>query len=201
VSAELIDDLSAPTDQANQPTKSRAAITTVRFSDWNPDWRPRFTAEADRLRHTLGITSRGGAMDIQHIGGTAVTDLAGSDTLDMLLLTPDLASFDARRSLLTQLGYRSLGDGGRSSQRKLVLGPTQTPRVVLYVYQPGNITALHHLLLRDFLRSNPDERLQYGLLKQRLVDRIAGSPDALNSYKKGKRPRLTRLLERATGRR
>ncbi len=205
MTAELIDSPSASADQAaqptTQPTKGGAAKSAIHFSVWNPDWQPRFTAHADRLRRTLGITSRGGAMDIQHIGGTAVTDLDGSDTIDILLITPDLASFDARRSLLTQLGYTSLGDAGRSSQRKLILGERHAPRVALYVYQPGNTTALHHLLLRDFLRSHPDERRQYALLKQRLVDRTAGTAQALHSYENGKRPRLTRLLERATGRR
>jgi len=204
VSAELVDNLGTTAEQVSQstaPATTRAATQAIRFSDWNPDWQPRFTAEADRLRRTLGITSRGGAMDIQHIGGTAVPHMAGADTIDMLLITPDLASFDARRSLLIKLGYTSLGDGGRSGQRKLILGERQVPSVTLYVYQPGNRIALHHLLVRDFLRTHPDERRQYALLKQRLVDRTAGTSQVLHSYEKGKRPRLTRLLERATGRR
>jgi len=195
MSVELVDRESAESSQTSD-TSLRAS-----FSDWKPDWQVRFTAEADRLRRTLGITSRGGAMDIQHIGGTAVPHLAGTDTIDILLITPDLASFDAQRALLTPLGYTSLGDGGISSQRKLVLGDQQAPKVALYVYQPGNQTALHHLLLRDFLRSHPDERHQYGALKRRLIDRSAGTAKARHSYASGKRPRLIRLLERATGRR
>ncbi len=165
---------------------------------WNPQWAVRFTAEADRLRRTLGTTGRGGAMDIQHIGSTAVQTLAGTDTIDMLLITPDLATFDPRRSMLTQLGYRSLGDGGLSSQRKLLLGPDHDLKVALHVYQPGNTTALHHLLVRDLLRSRPDERISYSTLKQQLAAR---QPADVDAYTNGKRQRLTQLLDRATGRR
>lgn len=172
-------------------------VASERVGAWKSGWQLRFRAEADRLRRTLGISSRGGAMDIQHIGGTAVPKLAGADTIDMLLITPDLAEFDSRRSLLIQEGYTSLGDGGMSSQRQFVLGPVDAPKVELYVYQPGNKTALHHLLVRDFLRTHDDERESYGALKMQLAARNA-SP--LN-YNNGKRPRLIRLLERATGRR
>lgn len=198
MSVELIDreNATAPGPEPDRlVTKNQTG-----FSAWTPDWQARFTAEADRLRRALGITSRGGAMDIQHIGGTAVAELAGSNTIDILLITPDLASFDAQGSLLTQLGYKKLDPGDDNSQRKLILGDVQAPEVVLYIYQPGNTTALHHLLVRDFLRSHADERRQYGLLKRRLVERSGGITKSQHRYETGKRPRLTRLLERATGR-
>lgn len=185
-----------------QPVTPDATRPVV--SIWNAQWPVRFTAEADRLRRTLGTTGPGGAMDVQHIGGTAVMGLAGSDTIDMLLITPNLATFDARLLLLTEQGYRNLGDDDEpSSQRKLALGLGQEIKVVLYVYQPGDRQALHHLLVRDYLRSYPAERDSYSALKMQLASPQNASAAAKTraTYASGKRNRLNRLLEQATGRR
>ena len=155
------------------------------------------TALARDLRRHLGSM----VTEIAHIGGTAVPELAGRSTIDLLLITPDLYEFDQRSNTLVQMGYRSFGDGGRTGQRLLKLESTaDTPDNIaeLHVYEPGDRTAIHHLLLRDYLRHNKDETRRFSELKLRLADRHMTNS---STYFAGKRPRLQRLLQHATGQR
>jgi len=156
--------------------------------------RTKYSALARDLHRHLGSL----LTEISHIGGTAVPNLAGRSTVDILMITPDLYEFDQRSPTLTKLGYHSCGDGGRSGQRLLQLAASSQIVAELHVYQPGDLTATQHLLLRDYLRHNPEETHSFSELKLRLAARHEVQSDA---YFKGKRPRLQRLLQHATGRR
>jgi len=133
-----------------------------------------------------------------HIGGTSVPKLVGQPTIDLMLITPDLYEFDQRSSALLQLGYLSRGDGDQSGQRVFDLERLQQLSARLYVYEPGDRSAMHHLLVRDYLRHNQTETNRFSELKARLARRHKTNSTA---YVKGKRPRLQRLLQHATGRR
>ena len=137
-------------------------------------------------------------VETEHIGGTAVDGLIGRPTVDALLLVSDLYQFDQQSTLLAQLGFRSGGDGGTAGQRRFQLGSGVNCDANLFVYEPGDQAALHHLLIRDYLRANIDEKRRFGELKSRLMER---HPTNRKAYRAGKRPRLQRLLEQATGRR
>ena len=153
-----------------------------------------FDTLAKALRSTLADLT----IDIQHIGGTAIANLTGRPTIDVLLIVRDLYGFDQRSSSLAALGYLSRGDGDYAGQRRFKLGQGYNCEAELYVYEAGDRAALHHLLLRDYLRSNTQERARFAELKKRLAER---HPTNTTAYIAGKRPRLQRLLEQATGRR
>lgn len=178
-------------DQRHLELASRNQITVA---DHTNAARKRFNALEADLREALPTLVK----DIQHIGGTAVGGLVGSATVDALLITPSLQTFDRQRLALPQLGFLSLGDGGISSQRLFALDKGSACKTMLYVCEPGARSALHHLLLRDYLRHNPAERNSFSALKQRLAEQYVANPPR---YVAGKRPRLRRLLEQATGRR
>lgn len=155
-------------------------------------------ARFQRLATDLRESLPGQIRDIQHIGGTAVPGLAGSSIIDVLLITSSLWEFDRCATALGRLGYLSRGDGGISSQRLFGLGSGTACQAMLYVCEPGARSAVHHLLLRDYLRNNEQERDHFSRLKQQLASQHLANAAA---YSAGKRPRLTRLLEQATGRR
>ena len=144
------------------------------------------------LHNRLGALAK----SIDHIGGTAVPRHISRPTIDLLLITPDLYAFDQQSAELGQRGYRSFGDGGLVGQRLFSLGQGINCEVQLYVYQPGDVAAVHHLLLRDYLRTHPADAYSYGELKKRLATTYMTNNAA---YLAAKRPRLERLLQLAKG--
>ncbi len=170
-----------------------ARFSPITVADHHRQATLRFTALSGALSRALP----GLVMETAHIGGTAVPGLTGRATIDILVIVADLFTFDQRNPEVARLGYINCGDGGISGQRLFKLGRGFNCDALLYVYEPGDRTALHHLLIRDFLRSNTEETRSFAELKSRLAERhIANS----TAYVAGKRPRLRRLLERATGR-
>ena len=147
----------------------------------------------DDLYKRLGALAK----SINHIGGTAVPRHIGRPTIDLLLITPDLYEFDQHSAELEARGYRRVGDGGLVGQRLFSLGQGIHCEAQLYVYEPGDLAAVHHLLLRDYLRTHPADAYSYGELKSRLATTYMTNSAA---YLAAKRPRLERLLQLAKGR-
>ena len=177
-----------------------AELAPVRVVDYSSSWPRNFTRLAQALLGSLQPV----IADLQHIGGTAVPGLAGSGIIDVLAITRNLQQFDAQISRLYALGYRparngnAVAYGSEENQRRFQLGVGHNLQAQLFVSEAGTKSALHHLLVRDYLRHNALERDRYSALKRRLTETGADSPRA---YSTGKSPRLTRLLEQATGRR
>lgn len=91
--------------------------------DHDPLWAGRFETEAAALRRALGTV----ALEIHHIGSTAVHGLVAKPIIDILVVATGLEPLDARRPSLEREGFRWRGEHGISGRRYLDRLEPQAP--------------------------------------------------------------------------
>jgi GrpB-like predicted nucleotidyltransferase (UPF0157 family) len=148
--------------------------------EYQSSWPAAFAVVAGDLRQTLGDK----ALQIDHIGSTAVPGLCAKDILDVQL-TVGLLDDSVAQTLL-QAGFTTHGDPwrldhvppGRDGRvedwRKLFF--MQRPgarRSNIHVRQLGRPNQRYALLVRDFLRANEGTAQAYGRLKRGLASALA----------------------------
>lgn len=146
-----------------------------------PEWAEEGLEWASRVRTAVD----GLALDIDHVGSTAVPDLAAKDVIDVQALIYDLDEAGPLIAALEAAGFRhrqdKRGETPRAGypdhpdcwDRLWFIEPIGSRRVHLHVREFGTAGARVALLLRDFLRADALVRDQYGALKcdlARLVD-------------------------------
>jgi GrpB-like predicted nucleotidyltransferase (UPF0157 family) len=135
------------------------------------------------------------AVQLEHIGSTAVTGLCAKPVLDLLLGLQSLAQVEARIPALAQLGYRYRQEyETQLPQRRYFVrdaGPHQGLRVHLHAVLRGGDLWRQQLGFRDALRTSPELAQRYATLKQELALRHAGDKAA---YTEAKAPFIVALL-------
>lgn len=139
----------------------------VLIEAYNPDWKQRFGWEYSNL-HTLFAPC--GAI-IEHIGSTAVPGLAAKPIIDIMLSTPCLADIESRIPDLATLGYQYIPEfEDQQPRRRFFIKEDNGKRWShLHAVETGDDFWRTHLKFRDTLRSQPEIRQQYELLKYRLA--------------------------------
>jgi GrpB-like predicted nucleotidyltransferase (UPF0157 family) len=128
--------------------------------DYDPAWPARFIMERGRINRALDQLPH----SVEHIGSTAVPGLAAKPIIDILLTVDDVQDEAAYRPALERAGYvlRVREDGHRMFR---------TPQidVHLHVYAAASPEVRRYLLLRDWLRASPADRVAYAQVKRRLA--------------------------------
>lgn len=163
---------------------------SARLEPHDPGWTALFQQERDRIAAALGPA----ALDIQHVGSTAVPSLAAKPILDIAVAAGDPDALAGCIAPLTGLGYRDLG--WRSAQIGHALERTGTAGRTHCIHLL-DITSPHwqdYLRLRDHLRGNAAARERYQALKQALA---AAHADDRKAYTRGKHALVQQLLAAA----
>jgi GrpB-like predicted nucleotidyltransferase (UPF0157 family) len=129
-----------------------------------PEWALRFAAERDLLSLALGPH----ALDIQHIGSTAIPGILAKPILDLAIAIHSFEGGSALVPLVLALGYEYRGENGMPRRHYFVRG---TPRRThhLHVFEHDSHEWARHLLFRDRLLASPAPAAQYSELKRTLV--------------------------------
>lgn len=143
--------------------EAKAGIT---IADYDDDWPERFGAEKRRLLTGLGTL----AVEIEHIGSTAVPGLAAKPIIDIMPGVRSLADADACTAPMRRLGYEYVPEfeqelPGRRYFRKGF--PQQKWHV--HIVEIGGEFWNRHLAFRDYLRGDPHAVSEYAALKRRLA--------------------------------
>ncbi|MEV0425315.1 GrpB family protein [Micromonospora sp. NPDC050495] len=159
-SLDLTGDKAAKRAVGNRPANVTAPIT---IDAYNPEWPAMFAKEEAVVRAALGAK----ALAVEHVGSTAVPGLAAKNRLDIDLIVADPADEAAYVPPLEAAGYvlrtrdldwyehRCLWNHGHS--------------VNLHVFGPDCDEYLRHLILRDWLRTHPEDRDRYAAEKHRVA--------------------------------
>jgi GrpB-like predicted nucleotidyltransferase (UPF0157 family) len=141
---------------------------------YDPLWQSRYAAWRERLARALGRS----AVRIEHIGSTAVPDLAAKPVVDIQVSVSDVADEDSYVQAVESVGfalrYRHEGLGWRYFRP-----PPGLPREAqVHVCSVGSDSERLHLLFRDYLRAHPAEADAYAAAKRAAAarhphDRIA----------------------------
>jgi GrpB-like predicted nucleotidyltransferase (UPF0157 family) len=161
---------------------------------------PAWPAEFERLRTVLAAALGTVVRAIHHVGSTAVPGLPAKPVLDVdveIASPEDLAECIRR---LGRLGYRPVGDLGIAGREAFDREGREVPRDGsgrswpehhLYVCASDAAELQRHLLLRDFLRANPDRAAEYAALKQSLATRYREDREG---YTRGKSDLVASML-------
>ncbi len=164
---------------------------------YNPDWAKTFADLKTIYRKQLADL----ILDIEHVGSTSVVGLAAKPVIDIDILVDSRAKIAPVIERLAPLSYLHVGNLGitdrEAFKRVSELTPAngslrRWPMHNLYVCPADSISLKNHLLLRNFLRNNPEKAKEYGELKKQLAAKYEND---IERYVEGKTNFITAILK------
>lgn len=144
----------------NPWVRGKPAPESIAIVAYDPEWPARYDELAADLRRALGPV----ALDIQHIGSTAVPGLPAKPVIDIDVAVADPTREDLYVPALEALGYElRVREPSWHQHRCLQLA---SPRVNLHVFGPDCPEAIRHRMFRDWLRGSAEDRQRYAQAKQ-----------------------------------
>jgi len=160
----------------------------LEFAEYDPDWPDLASLAMAELTAALpGLFSA-----IEHVGSTAVPGLAAKPIIDLMAASDGLDRVVARDGDLLELGYEfhDVGMPGRLFYRR---GSEHAWTHHLHVVEASTFATRNQRLLRDYLRSHPDDVARYAALKRRL----AATHDDGTNYTRAKTELIQELTAKA----
>ena len=152
---------------------------TVQLVPYTPEWAALFETERARLRQALGAD----ALDIQHIGSTAVPGLVAKPLLDIGIAVADEVIATACIPRIAMLGYTYREYRGPGQGYFFDRGPEQQLTHYLHLLLISDPGWWNDLRFRDYLRAHPAARDAYQQLKQDLATQYAADRAAYSAAK------------------
>ena len=147
----------------------------VRLVPHDPRWADAYQHEAERLRQALGAH----ALEIAHIGSTAVPGLTAKPLLDIMVAITSLGERDQVVPLLAQVGYEYRPHDTIAERLFFIVGEPDARRVNLSLAERHSAYWRDHLAFRDILRARPEVAEAYARLKASLAEQY---PDDRLAY-------------------
>lgn len=160
----------------------------VAVVEYDPEWPHLYEREAARLRALLG----GRVLALEHVGSTAVPGLPAKPIIDIDLSLADSTDEAAYLPRLEGAGYRLVVREPDWYEHRLLKGPDTN--INLHVWTLGSPEAQRHVIFRDWLRENEQDRRRYGELKQDLSTRDF---TYIHEYNNAKAPLIHEIYARA----
>jgi GrpB-like predicted nucleotidyltransferase (UPF0157 family) len=162
----------------------------VRLTDARAEW----GAVAQRLAGRIGAALDDDALQVEHVGSSAVPGLVCQPIVDLAVGVRH-PGVEWLRAPLEQLGYLYRGDGGERGGLLFVLEARPRHRVAhVHVVEHGGAQWRRYLAFRDLLLSDAGARDAYARLKQQLAYDF---PENRPAYTDGKEDLVRTLLEAA----
>ena len=156
----------------------------------DPHWSSVFADEAKAIRIALGAA----AIDIHHIGSTAIPGILAKPIIDILGVVSSLAATDQAAERMHTLGYDAKGENGIPGRRYFRKSDQRGNRTHhLHVFETGSPHIERHLAFRDFLIAHPGKAALYSEAKTVL----AGVSPSRQAYQEGKEPLIAALEQEA----
>ncbi len=143
------------------------------------EWEVLFDLEAERLKEVF----KEQAVNIHHIGSTAIPGIAAKPIIDIIVEVKDLSAVNKHNNAMKQLGYIAKGEFGIPGRRFFIKGSETERSHHVHVYEVGDVEVARHVNFRDFLSQHPDVAKSYSELKQELAEQY---PFDIESYMDGK---------------
>jgi len=148
--------------------RAPALDLNLRSGGYDPAWPQAFEDEKQRLLTALAGEDVAG---VEHIGSTAIPQLASKDILDIVVAMRDPAAIARVAGTLDALGYRAHGespiDAGFAWHWRIAADGGRS--FVVHTCAAANPRFAEIKNFRDFLRAFPHERQRYVELKRELA--------------------------------
>ena len=178
-----------PLPEVSAPVAAGRTHTRITVSEYDPAWPLRYAEHESRIRGVLGER----VLALEHVGSTAVPGLAAKDRLDIDLIVADPGAEDDYVAALEGTGCYTLRTRQPEWFGHRCLW-TDDHDVNLHVFGPDCDEFLRHLVLRDWLRTHPEDREAYAAAKRRSAEE---NPWSAADYVRGKSEVVFGILQKA----
>lgn len=134
---------------------------TIVVSPYSEQWPEKYEKEATLIKTALANN----CLNVHHVGSTSVPGLDAKPVIDIIVETNDQAA--AIRDL-ENIGYTFKGE--YNIPFRAFFSKKEPYEVHLHVYEPGHPEVDLNLRFRNYLRKHPEFRLEYALLKYKLLE-------------------------------
>jgi GrpB-like predicted nucleotidyltransferase (UPF0157 family) len=156
----------------------------------DPQWSQLYAIEEQHLWELLSPS----AMQIEHIGSTAVPGLAAKPIIDISVAVHDLADVTVYIPALSDLGYVEFPIAPTFQRRLFCKGSYNEGTHHLHFTVHGSTVWAEPILFRDYLRAHPAAASWYQQIKR---DAAAKHQNDLNGYHDEKAGGVVALMEQA----
>lgn len=167
----------------------------IKIVPYDPSWPAQFDAEAAGIRAVFGSH----ALQIEHVGSTAVPGLAAKPVIDIQVSVATLETHNTHAVLLARLGYVHVSHGDFDLVYPFFQKPANWPcthHVHLCVFSGEQ--ERRHLAFRDYLRDHRQVAEAYAELKRRLANEHDDATfESRERYALSKTQFVTSVLEQA----
>ncbi len=157
---------------------------------YDPAWPETF----EEIKHQLEPIFKDLAENIEHIGSTAVPGMSGKATIDVLVAVKDINQVDTLNDRMADLGYEALGEYVTPGSRLFAFDKDGERYINVHCFTLDHPKYMRFLLVRDYLRSHPEESAAYSKLKLELFEKY---PDNYGAYRQEKDAYMKELEKRA----
>ncbi len=146
---------------------------TMLIQPYSSDWPRAF----EKIRDAIMAGLQGFDYRIEHVGSTAVLQMAAKPIIDLDIIYYQPDAFEKISWGLTQIGYYHNGNQGIDNREVFKRNGKSTYPILdtllhhLYVCPAGSKALERHILLRDYLRKNEWARIAYQQLKYELAEK------------------------------
>jgi len=141
-------------------------MAKAELAEYDPAWPKRFEDEAKQIGAALGDL----AVEIEHVGSTAVPGLAAKPTVDIAVGATTIDLPPVAVNALEALGYEDAGAESKPGERNFRKVSRFAREVIVHVVEWGGPKWRAHLQFRDALRADPSLAGEYERLKRSLLD-------------------------------
>jgi GrpB-like predicted nucleotidyltransferase (UPF0157 family) len=168
-----------------------APATGIEVTDPDPAWPRRYNELAGQIRRALGWR----ALQLEHVGSTAVPGLAAKPVIDIDLTVADPDREPDYVPALEALGFLLvIREPWRHGHRAL---RADEPRCNVHVYGFDSPEPVRHRIFRDWLRGNPAERDRYAAAKRQAASAANAAGEHVMQYNARKQQVVREIYHRA----
>jgi GrpB-like predicted nucleotidyltransferase (UPF0157 family) len=172
-------------EERNEPLIGGIEKREINLVEHDPLWQLTFQKHAKIITNALSNV----ALCIEHIGSTSVPGLTAKPIVDMLLVVADSGDEASYLPVLEAAGYvLRVREPGFHEHRML---RTPAKDVHIHVFSHGSSEIDRHLLFRDRLRTNLQDRQLYKETKQKLATQ---SWSDMNAYADAKTEVIEQII-------
>jgi len=156
--------------QNNKLTRSNRSYELL---DYDEKWSKTF----EKLKSTLSEIYGDLAVDIQHIGSTSIPGMIAKPTIDVIVLTKNMAKIKDLYLIFESRGYVCWGDFVAENEEYFTFDDKPGHRLYnVHTMQVGSMHAKSVLVFRDYMRTHDQAAKEYMDIKLKLRD-MFGSDD------------------------
>jgi len=149
------------------------------IEQYNPDWKTQFETEATQLKSLLNIK----ALDIEHIGSTAIPGMNAKPVIDILITVNNIQDIDTFNHTLALYGYIAGGEFGIVGRRFFCKSDLKECYTHLHVYNKNHPSVPTYRLFRDYMISHPTDAQKYASLKAILARKYSNDRRLYTQHK------------------